>query len=98
LRGDPSDRLPGAPGLGAGGAAALLERYGSPEAALKAGRYSSHQHELLLFKIDCHDGPQAPLPQLHNQTPTWPQAAALARKWDLKQLAGHLENYDVQID
>ena len=29
LRGDPSDKLPGAPGVGPTGAATLLERYGS---------------------------------------------------------------------
>ena len=35
LRGDPSDKLPGAPGVGAVGAAALLRRYGSLEKALR---------------------------------------------------------------
>jgi len=39
LRGDPSDKVPGAPGVGATGAATLLQRYGSLEAALKAGRF-----------------------------------------------------------
>ena len=34
LRGDPSDKVPGAPGVGATGAATLLQRYGSLEAAL----------------------------------------------------------------
>src|SRR6202158_222818 len=37
LRGDPSDKLPGAPGVGATGAATLLQRYGSLAAALAAG-------------------------------------------------------------
>jgi hypothetical protein len=37
LRGDPSDKVPGAPGVGATGAATLLQRYGSLEAALEAG-------------------------------------------------------------
>ena len=35
LRGDPSDKLPGAPGVGATGAATLLQRYGTLEAALR---------------------------------------------------------------
>src|SRR5947209_12596759 len=35
LRGDPSDGLPGAPGIGPKTAAELLERYGSLEAAIK---------------------------------------------------------------
>ena len=34
LRGDPSDGLPGAPGIGAKTAAALLERHGSLEQAI----------------------------------------------------------------
>jgi 5'-3' exonuclease len=36
LRGDPSDGLPGAPGIGAKTAAALLQRHGSLEAAIAA--------------------------------------------------------------
>ena len=36
LRGDPSDGLPGAPGIGAKTAAELLDRYGSLEAVLAA--------------------------------------------------------------
>jgi len=38
LRGDPSDGLPGAPGIGAKTAAELLRRYGSLEGALLAAR------------------------------------------------------------
>ena len=38
LRGDPSDGLPGAPGIGAKGAAALLARYGPLEELLDAAR------------------------------------------------------------
>ena len=34
---------------------------------------------------------KAPVPRLADQTPTWAKAAALARKWELKQLAGRLE-------
>ena len=35
--------------------------------------------------------PKAPLPRLADQKPTWRKAAALARDWELKQLAGRLE-------
>jgi DNA polymerase-1 len=34
---------------------------------------------------------KAPLPRLGAQKPTWPKAAALAREWELNQLAGRLE-------
>jgi DNA polymerase-1 len=39
-RGDPSDKLPGAPGVGASGAATLLRHHGSLTAVLKAGRFA----------------------------------------------------------
>ena len=45
LRGDPSDKLPGAPGVGAGSAAALLQQYGSLAAILKAGRFRKQGEE-----------------------------------------------------
>jgi hypothetical protein len=31
---------------------------------------------------------KAPLPNLRSQKPTWREAAALAREWELQQLAG----------
>jgi DNA polymerase-1 len=94
LRGDPSDRLPGAPGLGAAGAAALLERYGSLEAVLKAGRYSAIANQLRLFKSIAKMNRKAPLPNLRNQSPTWRMAAALARELEFKQLAERFENLE----
>jgi DNA polymerase-1 len=91
LRGDPSDRLPGAPGLGADGAAALLRQYGTLENALKAGRYSAHADRLRLFRKIATMDRKAPLPRIPDQKPTWAKAAALARRWQLKQLAARLE-------
>jgi len=37
---------------------------------------------------------KAPLPKLANQRPTWTKAAALARKWRLRQLASRLEQME----
>ena len=91
LRGDPSDKVPGAPGVGATGAATLLERYGSLEAALKAGRFPAMAAELRLYRSIATMSKNAPLPSLRDQKPTWATAASLARKWELKQLAGRLE-------
>ncbi len=91
LRGDPSDKLPGAPGVGANGAATLLQRYGSLEAALAAGRFPAMAESLRLFKAIATMNRRAPLPTLRNQKPTWRRAAALARKWQLNQLASRLE-------
>jgi DNA polymerase-1 len=41
LRGDPSDKLPGAKGSGAKGAASLLQRYGTLEAALADRKFGA---------------------------------------------------------
>ena len=91
LRGDPSDKLPGAPGVGAIGAAALLKRYGSLEAAFTAGRFVAQADKLRLFRSIATMDPKAPLPALRSQKPTWQKAAALAREWELNQLAARLE-------
>ena len=91
LRGDPSDKVPGAPGVGATGAATLLQRYGSLEAALKAGRFPAMAKSLRLFRSIATMNKRAPLPSLRNQTPTWDKAAALVKEWQLNQLARRLE-------
>ena len=91
LRGDPSDKLPGAPGVGPAGAASLICRYGSLEAVLKAGRFPKQAAELKLYKSIATMDRKAPLPKLPDQTPTWAKAAALARGWGLEALAGRLE-------
>ena len=91
LRGDPSDKLPGAPGVGATGAATLLQRYGSLEAALAAGRFPAMADSLRLYRSIATMNKRAPLLGLRNQTPTWHKAATLAREWELNQLADRLE-------
>ena len=91
LRGDPSDKLPGAPGVGALSAAALLRRYGSLAAILKAGRFARQAEDLRLYRAIAAMDKKAPLPRLTDQKPTWAKAAALARRWQLHQLASRLE-------
>jgi exodeoxyribonuclease III len=91
LRGDPSDKLPGAPGVGASGAAELIRRYGSLERALAAGRFPAHAEHLRLFRSIATMNPKAPLPRITDQRPTWRKAAALVRRWQLKQLAARIE-------
>jgi DNA polymerase-1 len=91
LRGDPSDKLPGAAGVGAVGAASLIRQYGSLEALLKAGRFPKQAAELRLYKSIATMNRKSPLPKLPNQTPTWAKAAALARAWQLNALADRLD-------
>src|SRR2546421_9620860 len=90
LRGDPSDRLPGARGVGEKGAADILRQYGTLEAALADGRFSSQAEELRLYRRIATLDASAPLPALENQTPTWAEASALAEEWGLGQLSGRL--------
>src|SRR2546421_12183166 len=80
LRGDPSDKLPGARGVGPKGAAALLRKYPTLEAALKAGRFSGHAERLRLFRSIATMNRKARLPRLPDQKPTRRKAAALARE------------------
>jgi 5'-3' exonuclease len=58
LRGDPSDKLPGAKGVGAVGAAGLLRKYSSLEAALAAGRFQAQADALKTLSANSHDGPK----------------------------------------
>jgi DNA polymerase-1 len=92
LRGDPSDKLPGAPGIGPTGAADLLRRHGSLEAVLAAGRFPAHAGQLRLFRSIATMNRKAPLRRVRDQQPSWDRAAALARDWELNQLADRLED------
>lgn len=91
LRGDPSDRLPGARGVGPKGAAQLLRKYGTLEKMLKAGLFAAEAEALRLYKRIATMDARAPLPVLRDQTPTWAKAAALAKDWQLNRLAERLE-------
>ena len=90
LRGDPSDRIPGAPGVGPKTAADVLHTYGSLEAALEAGRFAGVAEDLRLYRRIATLDASAPLPPLTDQTPTWAEASALVREWGLNQLAERL--------
>ncbi|HEU5211688.1 MAG TPA: 5'-3' exonuclease [Gaiellaceae bacterium] len=90
LRGDPSDKLPGAPGVGAKTAASLLQQYGTLEAALEAGRFSAVAEDLRLFRRIATVDASAPLPSLDDRSPTWAEASALVRSWGVNQLADRL--------
>jgi len=91
LRGDPSDKIPGAPGVGPTGAALLIERYCSLDAALAAGRFPAMADMLRLYKAIATMDRKAPIPSLRSQKPTWLKAVVLARRWRLYQLAKRLD-------
>ncbi len=91
IRGDPSDRIPGVKGVGAKGAASLLRRYGSLEAALADGRFAAEADRLRIYRSIATMNPAAPLPDLRDQQPSWGEAASLARDWELTGLADRLD-------
>jgi DNA polymerase-1 len=90
LRGDPSDRLPGARGIGPKTAASVLAEYGSLETALSAGRFAAQADELRLYRRMATLDPTAPLPPLLDHEPTWDRAAGLARSWGANLVAERL--------
>ena len=90
LRGDPSDKLPGARGVGPKSAAGLLRKYASLEEALAAGRFAAEAEALRLYRRIATMDASAPIPALPDQRPTWDKAAALARQWELNRLADRL--------
>lgn len=94
LRGDPSDRLPGARGIGAKTAAGLLRRYGTLEGALGDGRLAADADALRLYRRLATLDASAPLPPLPDREPSWGAAATLAREWGLAGLAGRLETME----
>ena len=90
LRGDPSDRIPGAPGIGPAKAAAILREHGTLDAALDAGRFSALADDLRLYLHIATLQPDAPLPDLPDVEPDWAGASALAGSWGLKALSKRL--------
>jgi DNA polymerase-1 len=90
LRGDPSDRLPGAKGVGPKTAADVLRQYASLDEALAAGRFGAQADELRIYKRMATLDSSAPLPALDDQSPDWARASAHVRALGLNALADRL--------
>lgn len=75
LRGDPSDKLPGARGVGPKKAAELLAQHRTLEDVLAAGRFGAEAEDLRLYRRIAQMDASAPLPPLSDQTPTWAGAS-----------------------
>jgi DNA polymerase-1 len=87
LRGDPSDRLPGAKGVGPKTAANLLAQYGTLEAMLDQGRFEAQAEELRMYRRMATLDASAPLPPLPDQNPNWAEASSFVRELGLNALA-----------
>jgi DNA polymerase-1 len=90
LRGDPSDRLPGARGVGPKTAADVLRQYGTLEEALEAGRFAAQAEELRIYRRMATLDASAPLPPLMDQKPQWAEASSFVRDWGLNALSERL--------
>ena len=92
LRGDPSDKIPGAPGVGPKKAADVLKQHGSLEQALADSRFPHEAENLRLYRRIATMDPDAPLPKLGPTPPDWARAAGFASELGLGNLAGRLES------
>jgi DNA polymerase-1 len=90
LRGDTSDRIPGAAGVGPVRAAALLKKHGSLEAALDAGGFPTQAEALREYLEIARLRAEAPIPVLPDAEPQWEPAADLVESWGLNALAKRL--------
>jgi DNA polymerase I len=90
LRGDSSDRIPGAAGIGPKKAADLLKQYGTLENALAEGRFSAVAEDLRLYRRIATMDAAAPLPPLAATPPDWDRATAHARDLGLNAVAERL--------
>jgi len=90
LRGDPSDKLPGARGVGPKTAADILRQHETLEAALEAGRFAAQAEELRMYRRMATLDASAPLPPLEDQMPQWAGASTFVRSWGLNALAERL--------
>jgi hypothetical protein len=63
----------------------------SSSKAWQAGRFPTQAEKLRLYRSIATMDRSAPLPALPDQRPTWREAAACARDWQLSKLAERLE-------
>src|SRR5512133_2196833 len=90
LRGDPSDKMPGARGVGPKTAANLLAQYGTLEAMLEDGRFEAQAEELRIYRRMATLDASAPLPPLEDQTPNWAEASSFVRQLGMNAQADRI--------
>jgi DNA polymerase-1 len=92
LRGDPSDKIPGAPGVGPGRAAAILKAHGSLDAALEGGGFPTIADDLRKYLRMTRLQYEAPIPPLPDGQPTWERGAELVESWGHAALGKRLRD------
>jgi DNA polymerase-1 len=90
LRGDPSDKIPGARGVGEKTAAALLQTYPNLEAMLTAGRFAAEAEQLRAYRRIASMDAAAPVPDLPDLEPDWAAGGRAAEGLGAGRLAARL--------
>ena len=90
LRGDPSDKLPGARGIGPKKAAEILASTGRSRTSLADGRFAAEAEDLRLYRRIAQMDASAPLPPLKDQTPTLGGGVHLPQEARPRRLADRL--------
>ncbi|HET7515012.1 MAG TPA: hypothetical protein VFJ60_09440, partial [Gaiella sp.] len=83
-------KIPGARGVGAKTAAALLAEYGSLDALLDAGRFAAEADALRAYRSIATFDSAAPLPPLPEHAPDWDAVAGAAEELGLTRLASRV--------
>ena len=90
LRGDPSDKIPGARGIGEKTAATLLQTYPDLESMIAAGRFGAEAEKLRTYRHIATLDPTAPLPDVPDLEPDWAAGARAAEELGVERLASRL--------
>jgi DNA polymerase I len=90
LRGDSSDKIPGAKGIGPGRAATILREHESLDGAIEAGVFQEQAEALRTYLRIARLQYEAPVPELPDAQPRWREAAELAERWGLNALGKRL--------
>jgi DNA polymerase-1 len=90
LRGDSSDKIPGAKGIGPGRAATILKEYETLDGAIEAGVFQEQAEALRTYLRIARLRYEAPVPDVPDGEPRWGDAAGLAERWGLNALAKRL--------
>ena len=90
LRGDPSDKIPGARGIGEKTAATLLNTYPDLESMIDAGRFTAEAEKLRTYRHIATLDPTAPLPDVPDLEPDWAAGARAAEALGVERLAARL--------
>ena len=92
LRGDSSDKIPGARGIGPGRAATILRQYESLDGAIQGGVFQEQAEALRTYLRIARLQYEAPVPELPDAEPRFEEAADLMEGWGHGTVAKRLRD------